>query len=71
MIQRKGGESLKKLFHDQSQGKYGTEPGSNSQPLNLESDSHLLPDTLTTALCGLVYRIGNYCVKAILDFFAQ
>ena len=28
--------------------------GSNSRPLNLQSDSYLLPDTLPTALCGPV-----------------
>ena len=30
---------------------YGTGPGSDSQPLDLQSDLHLLPDTLQTALC--------------------
>ena len=30
--------------------KYGTRPGLNSRPLDLQSDSHLLPDTLPTAL---------------------
>ena len=33
---------------------YGTKLGSNSRPLDLQSDSHLLPDTLQTALRGLV-----------------
>ena len=32
----------------------GPELGSNSRPLDLQSDSHLLPDTLPTALCGPV-----------------
>ena len=27
-------------------------PGSNSGPLDLQSDLHLLPDTLPTVLCG-------------------
>ena len=40
------------LFHDQSPLKYGTGPGSNSRPLDLQSESHLLPDTLPTALRG-------------------
>ena len=30
------------LFHDQSPRKYGTGLGSNSRPLDLQSDSHLL-----------------------------
>ena len=42
------------IIYDQSPRKYGTGPGSNSQPLDLQSDSHLLPDTLPTALRGLV-----------------
>ena len=33
---------------------YGTGPGSNSRPLDLQTDSHLLPDTLPTALRGPV-----------------
>ena len=37
------------LFHDQFPRKYGTGLGSNSQPLDLQSVSHLLPDTLPTA----------------------
>ena len=43
------------LFHDQSPRKYGTGPGSNSRPLDLQSDTHLSPDTLPTALCGPVH----------------
>ena len=35
---------------DQSPRKYGTGPGSNSLPLDLQLDSHLLPDTLPTEL---------------------
>ena len=53
MIQRK---EEKKLFHDQSPRKYGTGPGSNWRPLDLQSDSHLLPDTLPTALRGPVMK---------------
>ena len=30
-------------------------PGSNLGPLDLQSDSHLLPDMLPTALHGLVF----------------
>ena len=41
------------IIYDQSPRKYGTGPGSNSQPLDLQSDSHLLPDTLPTALRGV------------------
>ena len=33
---------------------YGTMQGSNSRHLDLQSDSYLLPDTLQTALRGLV-----------------
>ena len=54
MIQRKGGERPSKLFHDQSPQKYGTALGSNSRPLDLQSDTHLKPDTLPTALRGPV-----------------
>ena len=50
MIRWKGGEWPYKLFHDQSPRKYETGPGSNLRPLDLQSDSHLLPDTLPTAL---------------------
>ena len=35
-------------------GQAGTGTGSNSRPLDLQSDSHLLPDTLPTALRGPV-----------------
>ena len=31
---------------------YGTGPRSNSRPIDLQSGSHLLPDTLPTALRG-------------------
>ena len=50
-----------KLFYDQSPRKYGTGPGSNSGPLDLQSDSHLLPDTLPTVLRGpaLADQDGN------------
>ena len=47
-----GGEKPLKLFCNQSPRKYGTRPGSNPRPLDLQSDSHLLPETLPTALCG-------------------
>ena len=40
------------IFHDHSPRKYGTGSGLNSGPLDLQSDSHLLPDTLPTALRG-------------------
>ena len=43
------------LFHDQSPRKYGTRHWSNSQPLDLQSDSHLLSDMLPTALRGPVF----------------
>ena len=46
--------SSMKLFHDQSPRKYRTGPGSNSRPLDLQSDSHLLPNTLPTAPRGPV-----------------
>ena len=46
--------TVKIIFHDQSPRKYGTGPGSNSRSLDLQSDSHLLPDTLPTALRGPV-----------------
>ena len=42
----------KRLFHDQSPRKYGTRAGSNSLPLDLQSDTYLQPDTLPTALRG-------------------
>ena len=48
MIQRKGGAWPLKIFHDQSSRKYGTRLGSSSWPLDLQPDSHLLPDTLPT-----------------------
>ena len=54
MIQQKGGEWHKGLFHDQSPRKYGTGRGSNSRPLDLQSDSQVLPDTLPTVLHGPV-----------------
>ena len=52
--------------HNQSSRKYGTGPGSNSQPLDLQSDSHLLPDMLPTALRGPVpsnaaFNQGLHC----------
>ena len=34
--------------------KYGTRPGSNTRPLDLQSDMHMYSDTLLTALCGQV-----------------
>ena len=52
--QPKGWEWLKKLFHDQSPRKYGARPGSNSQTLDLQSD------TLPTALCGPAHSDGIY-----------
>ena len=36
-----GGEWPQKSFHDQSPRKYGAGPGSNSRPLDLQSDTHL------------------------------
>ena len=45
---------IQKLFHDQSPQKYGTGLGSNLRPLDLQSDSHLLPDMLPTLLHGPV-----------------
>ena len=41
MDQWKGGERDKKLFHYQIPRKYGTRAGSNSRPLDLQSDAHL------------------------------
>ena len=46
---------MMKLFHDQSPRNLGTGLGSNSLPLDLQSDSHLLPDTLLTALPGPLF----------------
>ena len=43
---------------DQSPRKYGTGPGSNSRPLDLQSDTHLKPDTLPTALHGPVSSVN-------------
>ena len=40
------------VFHDQSPQKYGTGPGSNMQPLDLQSDTFLQSDRLPTALRG-------------------
>ena len=54
------------LFHDLSPRKYGTGPGSNSPTLDLQSDSHLLPDRLPTALCGpvtLLCKIEKYIIE--------
>ena len=45
------------IIHDQSPRKYGTKPRSNSQPLDLHSDTHLYPDTLLTALRGTVINM--------------
>ena len=42
------------MIHDQSPRKYGTGPGSISRPLDQQSDSHLLPDMLPTALRGML-----------------
>ena len=56
------------IISSSSPRKYGTGPGSNSQPLDLQSDSHLLPDTLPTALCGpvnvcIIYMYSKTCLK--------
>ena len=39
--------------------KYGTGPGSNLRPQDQQSASHLLPDTLPTALCGPISSYHN------------
>ena len=38
------------IFHDQSPRKYGTEPGSNSQLLDMQPDTYLQSDKLLTVL---------------------
>ena len=48
------------IISDQSPRKYGTGPGSNSRSLDLQSDSHLLPDMLQTALRGPVTEVMIY-----------
>ena len=55
MIQGKEQQWPKKLFHDQSPRMDGTGPVSNSRPLDLQSDSHVLSATLPipTALRGI------------------
>ena len=56
----------RRMTVDQSPRKYGTGPISNSRPLDLQSDSHLLPDTLQTGLRGPVQlwtvQIGKFCL---------
>ena len=52
--QRKGGEWPKKLFHEQSQWKYGTGPGSNLQPLDLQLDTYLQSDILVSAVRHII-----------------
>ena len=46
----KGRRIIIEIIYDQAPQKYGTRPGSNSRPLDLQSDLDLLPDTLPTAL---------------------
>ena len=43
----------------------GPEKGSNSRPLDLQSDSHLLPDTLPTAIRGPVLVVVVVEVAAV------
>ena len=57
MIQLKGGNDRKLLFHDQSLQKYGTRPGSNSRPI-----SHLLPDMLLTAIFSCISIMEFYFI---------
>ena len=47
---------------NQSPQKYGTGLRSNSRPLDLLSDSHLLPDLLPTALRGPV--LSTECLES-------
>ena len=49
--------------------KYGTGPGSHLPTLDLQSHSHLLPDTLPTALRGPVAILGQvwYLIVSIPD----
>ena len=54
------------LFHDPSPRKYGTGPESNSGHLDLQSDSHLLPDTLPTVLRGPVFMIADLLITLII-----
>ena len=49
---------------DLSPRKYETGPGSNSRPFDLQSDSHLLPDMLPTALCDPVTQWCNFITRA-------
>ena len=51
--------------------KDGTGPGSNSRPLDLQLDSHLLPDTLPTALRGPVYSISKQGTKVVFFSFRE
>ena len=48
------------FFHDQSPRKYGTGPGSNLRPLNMQSDTILQSDTLPTVLFVLTV-LRQYC----------
>ena len=50
---------LNNLFHDQSPRKYGTGPGSNSRPLDLQSNTDLClaTDVCLTADPGVVSSI--------------
>ena len=60
--QRKGGEWPYKLFHDQSPRKYGTWPGSNSRPLELQSEWQ-------TRICSQTrYRLRYAARSTINDF---
>ena len=59
MIQGREENDLRNYFTINLQEKYGTRPGSNLRPLDLQSDSHLLPDTLPTVLRGPVYQLSH------------
>ena len=49
-----------KLFYDQSQWKYGTRPGSNSQPLDLQSDMlHAAQFEIVVYIGGLLGQIWS------------
>ena len=56
------------IIHDQTQLKYGTGPGSNSRPLDLQSDTNLQPDMLPTALrCPAEPAITGFSMHAYFD----
>ena len=56
MIQGKGENDRRNYFNINIHESMGPGPGSNSQPQDLQSDSHLLPDTLRTVLYGTESR---------------